>query len=142
MADDPAITAVAAYWKARDVFENVKRGERAAWIAAGEERKSEGPIAVEGEPGVGQEFAKAYGRALRRLERAREALASVHPATPRGVIEVLTVALGEFSKPFENVPGSKMVFCPADVPDLLRSTRDAIELWENDQPPLKEDEAK
>lgn len=133
---DPATAAVATYWEARDGLDLARREDRAAWFDASSVQKSAGSEAFERAEAIRSDAGKAYCRALRRLDAARNELAAVAPTTPRGAIEMLTAALAEFSEPFDNL-GSKKVFCEASVPELLRSLRDAMELWEGEAPTLK-----
>lgn len=139
MADDPAIAAVAAYWDARDALDDAKRVNRRAWFAASDIRKSGQHDAMERAEAVEQDASRAYCNALRGYQQSMEALATQFPASRRGAIELLTAALAEFSEPFDN-RGNQMTFCPAEVLAIIRSVRDALELWETPLPPLPESE--
>uniref|UniRef100_UPI003F9B5C7C hypothetical protein n=1 Tax=Rhodoblastus sp. TaxID=1962975 RepID=UPI003F9B5C7C len=118
-----------------------RRADRGAWCEASDIRKSSRPDAAERAEALQQDASRAYGRALRDYEQSLELLAIVPPASRRGAIEMLTAALAEFSEPFGNY-GNVTVFCSAEVPSLIRSIRDAIELWESEPPPLKAGEAR
>lgn len=139
MADDPAIVAVAAYWDAIDALAEAKRVSRRAWFAASDIRKSGRHDAMERAEAVEQDASRAYCDALRGRQQSMDALTTQFPASRRGAIELLTAALAEFSEPFDNL-GSQMTFCPAEVPAIIRSVRDALELWETPVPPLLESE--
>lgn len=134
--DDPAIAAAAAYWDARDELSFARREDRGAWFEASSVEKIGSSDATEQADAIRSDAARAYGHALRKLDAAMKELASVAPNTTRGGVEMLTAALAEFSEPFDNL-GSKKVLCDAIVMDLLRSLRDAMELWAVEPPTLK-----
>ena len=110
MFDDPALEAVGAYWRARDEWERMKRAEKAAWLA---KQKGDAP---------------AYCRSVIGVENALAVLGSTVPTTPRGAIEILTVALSEL-KPFSSDGYVGTRLNGVDKLEIIRRVRDALEGW-------------
>lgn len=138
---DPAFAAVAAYWEAMDALEANRRGGKEYFRELGRAQRTGSRRAVERAADLIDANGREWGATLRDLRRVRETLANVTPATRRGAIEMLTAALADFSPPFEDGAGSR-VFGPAEALDVIRRVRDALELWETQEPPLREDEPK
>lgn len=116
MFDDPALEAVTGYWRARHALDGALRAMKAA------------PLDLRRGPEV-----TAWGNALEALAASFRTLGEIVPTTPRGAIEMLTVALEEA------MPRSGFATDPhgmvstrlggVDKLEMIRRVRDALEDW-------------
>jgi hypothetical protein len=128
ISDDLAIAAVASYWEARDAFDDLRREDRKAFffLTGAYRHRDAGAVKIIG--AMKDEIVRHVCEAGRKRDAVTTALSLVKPATPRGAIEMLTVALAEFPTQWSD-HGRAMVMGSAEGLEMIRRVRDALELW-------------
>jgi hypothetical protein len=123
MFDDQALEAVARYWRVSD---DVERARRPLESVEAKRR------ALEAAPRIDPETLAWHRTCLALAESVTE-LGETTPTTPRGAIEMLTVALEELTPAFSvrGAPQGAVSPMVRDVDKLaiIRRVRDALEGW-------------
>lgn len=129
---DPAVAVVDQYWRAENTRLNALIRFKESWAAS----SKTGRVFAEGELPAPQASTR-YGLALRECVIALAAVASTEPATMRGAIDMLTVALTQFKgdKKF-SPPHNDLVMGNIAAVQIIRKVQDAMERWDGPVPDL------